>query len=209
MEDATHTDAQRPRPRTGRPPLSEQSKAATRLRIAREAVRLFTAQGVAKTSSAEIARAADISPRTLWRYFSAKEECVSPLLSAGVEALVTALRDRTPGQVFSEALRSLSVERSGNSWAIVQLVRLTRTEPGVRSVWVRTHLDAEPLIAEVIALRIGASPEDLRPRVQAAVLNVALRAAVEDFAWHPRDDGRSLDDTVREALAIAAEGLSD
>ncbi|MFC7468226.1 TetR/AcrR family transcriptional regulator [Actinomadura keratinilytica] len=54
------------------PPLTERRKAATRLEIAREAVRLFAAQGVAATTADEIAAAAGISPRTLWRYCSSR-----------------------------------------------------------------------------------------------------------------------------------------
>ncbi|HET6298116.1 MAG TPA: TetR family transcriptional regulator, partial [Kribbella sp.] len=50
--------------RTGRPPLTERRKTETRLEVARAAVGLFLAKGVAGTSADEIAEAAGISSRT-------------------------------------------------------------------------------------------------------------------------------------------------
>ena len=67
--------------RTGRPPLTERRKTETRLEVARAAVGLFLAKGVADTSAEEIAEAAGISSRTLWRYFPTKDSCVTPLLT--------------------------------------------------------------------------------------------------------------------------------
>ncbi|OON82869.1 TetR/AcrR family transcriptional regulator [Streptomyces tsukubensis] len=195
--------------RMGRPPLTERRKAATRLEIARAAVRLFTAQGVAATSAGDIAREAGISTRTLWRYFPVKEQCVRPLLSPGVEALTAALRESPPEEPLTEALYRFRMggAPAGETSAVMDLVRLTRDEPGLRAVWLQTHLEAEPRLAEAIAERTGEPPDGLRPRVRAAMINVALRAATEDFAWDEQPD-RSLDAVVTEALLIASEGLS-
>ncbi|WP_143669231.1 TetR/AcrR family transcriptional regulator, partial [Streptomyces rochei] len=69
--------------RTGRPPLTEERRAEIRLEIARAALDLFVAQGVAATTGEQIGRAVGISARTVWRYFPTKESCVRPLLTAG------------------------------------------------------------------------------------------------------------------------------
>ncbi|MEU1214475.1 TetR family transcriptional regulator [Streptomyces sp. NPDC005790] len=199
--------------RLGRPPLTERRKAATRLEIARAAVRLFAERGVAATTADEIAAAAGISPRTLWRYTSSKELCVSPLLTYALD-FVTALmrswpRDRQlveavvgPPSAFPDMPAGPEAE------ALRDLVLLTRTEPGLRAVWLQVHHDAELVFAEVIAERAGRGPDDLEPRMQATLLNSTLRIAVEQWAWSADPRPHSLSRTIHRALAIARSGLS-
>jgi AcrR family transcriptional regulator len=202
--------------RTGRPPLTDRRKAATRLEIARVAVRLFTTKGVTATSAEEIAAAAGISTRTLWRYFPNKESCVAPLLTAGIEATARSLRDWPPGQGAAALADDLAHHTDGlliDVRTLVALVRLTRTEPGLRAVWLQAHDSAEPVFAAALAQRAGLPGDSLPVRVRAAVVNSALRAAVEHYAWHttPADAagtaGEGLIEAVRTALLTAAEGL--
>lgn len=223
-----------PRGRTGRPPLTEERKAEIRLEIARAAVDLFVAQGVAATTGEQIARAAGISARTLWRYFPNKESCVRPLFSAGIEAIAARLRAWPPGRPLREAFEDgLPADHrltGGPDRAPVgELLRLTRTEPGLRAVWLQSYDEAEPAFARALAARAALSPGDLRPVIQAAMLNAALRASVEHYAWHTAPDTSAPDTpdpdpdpetpdpamadarlaaTVRAALMIAAEGLA-
>src|SRR5690242_17864741 len=78
--------------RTGRPPLTEERKAEIRLEIARAAVDLFVAQGVAATTGEEIGQAVGVSARTVWRYFPSKESCVRPLFAAGIDSIAICLK---------------------------------------------------------------------------------------------------------------------
>ena len=55
---------------------AQRRRQATRARIREVAVELFGAKGYRATSVAEIADAADISERTLFRYFSAKRDII-------------------------------------------------------------------------------------------------------------------------------------
>jgi AcrR family transcriptional regulator len=209
------------RGRTGRPPLTEERKAEIRLEIARAAVDLFVTQGVAATTGEQIGRAVGVSARTLWRYFPSKESCVGPLLTAGVEVIAAALRRWPRGQPLDEAI---DFDREGTDGGrpligpdpatVGALVRLTRTEPGLRAVWLQTHDEAEPVFARALAERAGLPPDDLRPALQAAMLNAALRMAVEHHAWHgtapptdPAGARAELAATLREALTVAAAGL--
>lgn len=201
--------------RMGRPPLTERRKAATRLEIAREAVRLFTANGVGGTSAEEIAAAAGISARTLWRYFPNKESCVLPLLTGGIELTARCLRSWGPGQGVTElldAMRDSAGELAADTTALLDLVRLTGSEPGLRAVWLEAHREVEPVFAAVLAQRAGMSSPDLVIKVQAAMINTALRTAVEHYAFHadpdPPQEGDLLEATVNQALLAAASGFS-
>ncbi|MFD7408957.1 TetR/AcrR family transcriptional regulator [Streptomyces sp. NPDC059866] len=208
------------RGRTGRPPLTEERKAEIRLEIARAAVDLFVRQGVTATTGEQIGQAVGVSARTVWRYFPSKENCVRPLFSAGIDLIAACLRDWRPGQPLVAALeRAFSTEQERvtgtEGTTLGALVRLTRTEPGLRAVWLQTYDEAEPAFARALADRAGLPADDLRPAIQAAMLNAALRAAVEHHAWRTADaaaDRRTaqteLAGAVRSAVALAAEGVT-
>ncbi|MEZ3179452.1 TetR/AcrR family transcriptional regulator [Streptomyces pimonensis] len=202
------------RGRTGRPPLTEERKAAFRLEVARAAVDLFIAQGVAATTGEQIGQAVGVSARTVWRYFPTKESCVRPLFSSGIDTIATTLRQWRPGESLQEAF--------GHVWNtdtvlpgpdVGALLRLTRTEPGLRAVWLQTHDEAEPAFARALAERAGLPADDVRPAVWAAMFNAALRAAVEHHAYRVAEPGPAtaradLAATLRTALAITAAGLT-
>ncbi|MFE7276158.1 TetR/AcrR family transcriptional regulator [Streptomyces sp. NPDC057623] len=204
---------------TGRPPLTEERKAEIRLDIARAAVDLFVTQGVAATTGEQIGAAVGVSSRTVWRYFPSKESCVRPLFSAGIDLIVDCLRRWGPEQPLEELLdRALADEDdllAGPDRATVgALVRLTRTEPGLRAIWLQTYDEAEPAFARALAERAGLPADDLRPTIRAAMFNAALRAAVEHYAWRTADAhpdrtaaGTELTATLRSALRVAAEGV--
>ncbi|MGJ3562101.1 hypothetical protein ACR6C2_43425 [Streptomyces sp. INA 01156] len=95
------------------------------------------------------------------------------------------------------------------------LLRLARTEPGLRAVWLQTHDEAEPVFSRALAERAGLPADDVRPAVWAAMLNAALRAAVEHHAYRTAgpDTGSAaaradLVSTVRTALAVGATGIA-
>jgi AcrR family transcriptional regulator len=195
--------------RTGRPPLTERRKAETRMEVARAAVRLFLAKGVAGTSAEEIAAEAGISVRTLWRYFPSKESCVMPLLTGGIEHTAECLRSWRRDQGVSDLLVTLTSGRIGSPGelaAMMNLVRLARTEPGLRAVWLEAHREAEPAFAEALAHRAGLAEPDLVTAIQAAMINSALRVTVEHHAFNT-ETPESLAAATAEALVIAAQGL--
>ncbi|MEU1510945.1 TetR/AcrR family transcriptional regulator [Streptomyces sp. NPDC005811] len=208
------------RGRTGRPPLTEARKAEIRLEIAHAAVDLFVAQGVAATTGEQIGQAVGVSARTVWRYFPSKEACVRPLLTAGIDTLAACLREWHPGTALGDALvRILEADErivvGPDPATLGALVRLTRTEPGLRAVWLQTYDEAEPAFARALAERAGLPADALRPAIQAAMFNAALRAAVEQHAWHATDAARGpaaarteLARAIRAALTVVGEGLT-
>src|SRR5919206_5335332 len=108
--------------------LRERKKRRTREAIADAAMRLFAARGFDAVTVADVARAADVSEKTVFNYFPTKEDLV---LAGGAErraALVEAIRARPPGaslvQPFREATLAFldHVEREPES--VVAVPRL-------------------------------------------------------------------------------------
>ncbi len=204
------------RGRTGRPPLTDERRAAIRLQIARAAVGLFIAQGVAATTGEQIGQAVGVSARTVWRYFPTKESCVRPLFSTGIDLIAAALREWRPGRPLQEAFDQVWADDEELTGPDVgALLRLTRTEPGLRAVWLQTRDEAEPAFARALAERAGLPDDDVRPAVWAAMLNAALRAAVEHHAYRsaepesgPVPAQADLAATLRTALDLTAAGLT-
>ncbi|GAA4305329.1 TetR family transcriptional regulator [Streptomyces venetus] len=193
---------------TGRPPLTERRRAETRMEIAEEAVRLFAAKGVAAVTAEDIASASGVSTRTLWRYFRSKEECVRPLLTTGLELLAERLRERAADHdSLAEAILGIQhdADATPRLSTLGDLLRLCRDEPGLRAVWLEAHYDAEAAFAAMIADRTGRPADDLAVRVEAGVLNTAMRIGVEDWALRPdRETGPSFTETVTRALRLVS-----
>lgn len=205
------TPAQAPR---GRRPMSDRRRWLQQLEIAREAVRLFRDQGVAATSGEQIADGVGLSARTLWRYFRSKESCVEPLLALTTDAFIDTLRRWPADRTLSEHLvadhRLPESAAPGDGEASLAVVALSRHEPALRAIWLVVYERAEPVLAEVIAGRLGAAPDDLAVRVQAATLAAALRITTEEHAAALAGDGPAVTDPVArltEAVRAATHGV--
>jgi AcrR family transcriptional regulator len=182
------------------------------MEIADEAVRLFVTRGVAATTAEDIASAAGVSTRTLWRYFRSKEECVRPLLTAGMEMITERLRDHwRAGGSLAQAFASAGdpgVVATQRVDALRDLVRLSRDEPGLRAIWLETHFDAEALFARLIADGTDRSEHDLAVRLEAGMLNAALRIVVEDWALQPEQPaGPPPGEALAHALHVMTQFL--
>ncbi|MFJ3212581.1 TetR/AcrR family transcriptional regulator [Streptomyces flaveolus] len=203
--------------RPGRPPLTERRKEATRLEIAHEAVRLFTERGVQGTSGGDIAQAAGISTRTLWRYFPTKEQCVRPLLTRGLDRMARRLVELPLDRPLADvALRDRGAAGVGayeraEARALRGLIRLTRSEPSIMAVWLQVHYRAEDVLADVIATRLGLPADSLDVRVRAAMVNSSLRVAMENWALSEVEGGGpgapDQHDALHRAMRIVCAGL--
>src|ERR671937_2639579 len=90
--------------------LRERKKRQTRTAIAEAAMELFTAHGFDAVTVADVARAADVSEKTVFNYFPTKEDLV---LHGGQErraALIEAIRARPAGTPLVRVFRRATME---------------------------------------------------------------------------------------------------
>ncbi|WP_227013358.1 TetR/AcrR family transcriptional regulator [Pseudonocardia sp. EC080619-01] len=198
-----------PAPVRGRAPMTDRRRARLRLEISRAAVALFREHGVAGTSGERIAEEVGLSARTLWRYFRSKESCVEPVLARGIDAIVEALRswpaDRTLDEhLIAEYHPPADAEAAADAEAGLTVIALSATEPGLRAVWLAVHERSEPVLAEVLAGRLGRPADDLAVRVHAAAMAAALRINGEELAAELVCGTRPSDPVERLAAALRA-----
>jgi AcrR family transcriptional regulator len=93
--------------------LRERKKLRTRQAIADTARRLFAERGFENVTVAEIAREAEVAPATVFNYFPAKEDLFYSRLEAFEEELLTAIREREPGQSVLSAFAMFLLGRRG------------------------------------------------------------------------------------------------
>jgi AcrR family transcriptional regulator len=95
-----------------RPPgLRESNKARTRLAISDVATRLFVERGYENVTVAEVAEAAQVSVKTVFNYFSSKEELFFDRADDVRDAMFAAVRERPDGTCMLEALRAVLADR--------------------------------------------------------------------------------------------------
>src|SRR6478735_4898687 len=85
--------------------LRAQRKEETRAAIRDAAFRLFAEQGFEATTVDDIARAADVSPRTFFRYFPTKDDVVFADHPERIERLRQALLDRPADEPVLASVR--------------------------------------------------------------------------------------------------------
>ncbi|ABM11991.1 MULTISPECIES: TetR/AcrR family transcriptional regulator [Mycolicibacterium] len=160
--------------------LRERKKVRTRLAIRREAFRLFAKQGYANTTVEQIAEAADVSPRTFYRYFGVKERLlisddkISPIVEAFIAApkelpIVPAYRHAV-GTVFD----GLTQEERDDFVAGEQMMYAI---PEARGLVYTEYVRLIDLIADALTDRPDGPTDEMERRVVAGAIVGVLIAA--------------------------------
>src|ERR671924_1724037 len=89
------------------PGLRERKKQQTWGLIAQTARRLFQERGFDAVTVADVARAADVSRKTVFNYFPTKEDLFYSGLELFEAQLIEAVRDRPPGESVLTAFRRI------------------------------------------------------------------------------------------------------
>jgi AcrR family transcriptional regulator len=187
----------------------ERKKQRTRQALIDAAMRLYGERGLQGVTIAEIAREADVAPRTFFSYYETKEDVFLGPGDERVERLVQAVQGRDRREPILTAVRSVLQEdrrtkrdrpRSGRP-ELSELLREPAIAGRLRERWIRW----EDVLAEAIAADVGAAAGDPEPRVVAAALTGAIRVAAVAAERHPRQRAQ----IAKRVFDLLATGLSD
>ena len=188
------------------PGLRERKRARTRRAIARAALELFDRQGFQDTTIAQIAEAADVSPRTVSSYFPHKEDLAFPDSEEAFADLDRRLRERPPDESATDALRSwieawLSDHAERDRERRMRRAVIARDE-GLRAYEHRFMVRIQDALAEAIARDLGVTPRELEPRMAAAATLTVFYLLGEEV--EPDADGLA---AIDRALLFIGAGI--
>jgi AcrR family transcriptional regulator len=174
-----------PGPVAPAPGRRERKVAATRRTILDCARSLFEAQGYGETTVEQIAAAADVAPRTFFRYFPTKESLLFANFDDVRRSMLHELQsrpvDEDPLRSVIHALRSMAADIEARRDDVVWGFRMC-AEQNVDGVYERTMLkeDTNAQLAGFIAQRLGVDvDEDPRPLTWAMAIMGVFTAAMK------------------------------
>jgi AcrR family transcriptional regulator len=190
--------------------LRERKKARTREAIIDAALDLFARKGFDATTVEDIAAAADVSPRTFFRYFESKLDLVmarneahghkiGPLIAARPvsEGPLEALR-----QVMQQSLCELLADPS-----VVREFRVMMSTPTLRNKAREHFYEEEAELVSAFAARLGTDDGDLTPNVMAGAAASAIWTVIDRWLAEGTEVDH-LPPMIDEAFALLEQGLS-
>jgi AcrR family transcriptional regulator len=194
----------------GAPGLRERKKQRTRELITSAALELFAERGYHATTVADVAAAAEVSERTVFTYFHAKEDILFSDQAALHERLAAALAERASGRSALDTLRefvadnlSLIDESARRRWEIV------RHDEHLLSQQRARQAELGGVIASAVADDLGEDADDFRLQLVTAAVIAAMTAVYEHrYSASSRTASRAQAVAViDEAIAFLQGGL--
>lgn len=188
--------------------LRESKKLRTRQALIEAAMRLYREKGFDGVTVAEIARQADVSPRTFFGYFETKEDVFLGRGDDRLERLVQAIKARDRRLPILSAIRPVLLQDreplregpAGRAPGLSDLLQHPAIASRLRERWNRW----EDVLAEAIADDVGARTGDPEPRVVAAAITGAIRIA----AAAAQDKPTRRKQIAERVFELLASGLS-
>jgi AcrR family transcriptional regulator len=189
--------------------LRERKKQRTRDAISRAAQELFAERGYQATTLAEIAAAADVSPRTIFAYFPCKEDMLFCDFQATRDALAQALAERPGGKDALGTLRDFIVSNAQAKGELqAKLAHAIACDETLNTHKRARLAQLEELLAAAIADDLATGPDDLRPHLAAASLTAAFEALEEKGeTLAPPVSGEAMAAAIDPVIAFVRAGL--
>jgi TetR/AcrR family transcriptional regulator, regulator of mycofactocin system len=174
------------------------------------ALGLFADRGFAEVSVDDVARAAGIARRTLFRYYASKNAIPWGDFDAHLQHLRALLDDVDPGVPLGEALRAalLAFNTFDDSETVRhrQRMRVILQTAELQAYSMTMYAGWRDVIAEFVARRSGVATFDLLPQTVAwMMLGVALSA----YEQWLNDESVSLPQALADAFDVVRAGLDE
>jgi AcrR family transcriptional regulator len=171
------------------------------------ALAMFEQRGFATVNVEEIAAEAQISTRTFYRYFPAKEDVLQVRIRRRAEALRSALAERPADEPPLHSLRlAVEVAVAGEDPALVKrwIAVVAATPSALRAVLGGCILTHNGMMAEFFGSRLGVRSDALEPSMLAAAAGGVIMAA--ETRW--LRCGGSLATSISEGLRVLEDAVS-
>jgi TetR/AcrR family transcriptional regulator, regulator of mycofactocin system len=174
------------------------------------ALRLFADSGFAEVSVDDVAQAAGIARRTVFRYYASKNAIPWGDFDAHLQHLRELLEHVDPGMSLAEALRAalLSFNTFDESETIRhrQRMRVILQTAELQAYSMTMYAGWREVIAEFVARRSGMRTTDLIPQTVAWML---LGVALSAYEYWLEDDAVSLPQALGDAFDVGRAGLDE
>jgi AcrR family transcriptional regulator len=203
----SHVEDEQPRS------LRDRKKDRTRRVIQAEALRLFAEKGFQSTTIEEIAAAAEVAPRTFFRYFPTKDEVVFwPAYLSLLPEFVAARPDGEPAveAVCHGILDGMASFYDQDRDRVLERLKLAFRTPELHPRLRQQQANSAVGMARILAERLGARPDNLEIRAIAAAIAAALWVAAEEWQAHDGrgDLGALIDRALRTVLVGAVQSTT-
>lgn len=184
--------------------LREAKMERTRRFIAESAFDLFVAQGYDDTTIEQIAAAAEVGTRTLYRYYATKEALVVSFVQNGLDAAMEAFLAQSDETPLPEALYAVigSVEQTiaANSARLLALYEIFDKTTGLRAGLADLCWSWRQRLAQEILRREGGTGDVLFAALTAASTMNVIEVVVQ--TWTSDGGGAEVVDITRETLEL-------
>jgi AcrR family transcriptional regulator len=190
--------------------LRERKKAATRKQLMTVALRLFEIQRFDNTTVEEIAAAADVAPRTFFRYFPTKIDVLFADHPEQIALLRETLASHPPDEAIIDAVKRATLDRISAVVAdpspFLVRSRLVASVPAAQAHSRYLDSEYEGVIAKAVAADGQTHPaSDLQARIIARATWGTVCAARE--TWLESNAKREPPTLVNEAFDLLERGL--
>jgi AcrR family transcriptional regulator len=195
-----------------RPGLRERKKEKTRLALEHSALTLFAEKGFDRTTVDEIAEACDVSPRTFFRYFSAKEDVLFADGDERLDALLAEVArrpvDELPLRAVQAAFLSTSEDYAQDHDRLRLRSQIFDGSSSLRSHKFERQQSWEEAVTAALsrreAQRAGSSASPLQLRLVAGASMACLRAALQQWL----EEGGELSSFIKAGFDYLVDGLA-
>lgn len=166
--------------------LRQRRRAHTRAAACDVALRLFAERGYAEVTVADICTAAEIAPRTFFRYFTSKADVLAEpardLSARTAEYLAAAPEQLSDADALVSALRQLGGHVVADAGRLRLFLGLARTSSDVRSD-LSVHLSHQErgLVDQLVRRHPAPEAPDWQTRLLVARTVAAFRVWLDDF----------------------------
>lgn len=194
-------------------------KIITRSAIRTAAMRLFLEHGFDNVTTLQVARAAAVSPATLFNYFDTKEDLFFGQVAELEQTLEAVVRSCQPGQSILRALQAhvlsdLTAGRSNsNPAAVAPFHRQILFSARLRARETDIFRRRETVLRHILANALGVPDNSLYPRAAAAMFVAAEQVVANELrdrlagAASPEQQLRDIEPFIAELFDLMQDGL--